>query len=87
MANIHTVFTDDDGDGIYDDVHHVVGHTDNSYYQPNYTYQQPREYSQPSTGSYTSMPKIFSTKTKRRIIIGILVFLFVMGKLGPYIIR
>ena len=36
MAEIKTVFTDDDGDGFYDDVHHVVAHDEDnsSYYAP-----------------------------------------------------
>lgn len=87
MSDLKTVFTDDDGDGIYDDVH-VVNVMDNSnYYPTNHTYSQKRHnYSTSSTGSNSS---IFSTRTNVKIaliVLGVFLGIGILSKIGLFIL-
>lgn len=69
MAELRTVLTDDDGDGFYDDVH-VVNVVENSYSHARPThYHDNHDNSHKHYDSSSSpMPKIFSTKTKLKIV-------------------
>lgn len=86
MADFRTVFTDDDGDGFYDDVH-VVNVLDNDHYHPGHTNSESRRtYNYSSTGSSGS---VFSSRTKLKIALislGVLFGASLIIKLGIFIL-
>lgn len=64
MAEFRTVFTDDDGDGFYDDVHVVnVMEEDSSSRQHHQPYHRDRNVS-----SATGSSSVLSSKTKLKIL-------------------
>lgn len=86
MADFRTVFTDDDGDGFYDDVHVVNVMDSHDYYPTNHTYSERHIHNSSSTGNHSS---VFSDRTKLKI--ALIVFSALLGialvaRLGIFIL-
>ncbi len=86
MADLRTVFTDDDGDGVYDDVH-VVNVMEEDSSRHHYQHYHKDNYTSSHMGS--SSTSVFSPKTKLKILgitVGVLFGLSLIVELIIFVI-